>query len=255
MLRHLFFIPTFSIHWVLCLLLASPLAHAVDAQQAQSRQSLLQVEYVLFENVRANLEVLRYEDLRFQPHDPEQPNRYLYPYSRPLSSGHLVPISKDLMLQAAITKLQKNSREYRIWSQGAWLQPISDNQTDPPVHLEINDQKNSSRWLQGSINVRKSRFYHADIDVYLSDFITLPYDNMATWLLEAEATRWPTEWLALPLPVEQDWAGQKGHSKLAVNTIHFKDSRRLKNGEIHYIDHPALGLIITVKDVTTSQDQ
>jgi hypothetical protein len=40
-----------------------------------------------------------------------------------------------------------------------------------------------------------------------------------------------------------------GISDFYQNIRFLEESRRIKEGEIHYIDHPVLGIIVTIKEV------
>ena len=90
---------------------------------------------------------------------------------------------------------------------------------------------------------------HVDIDVFLADFTALPYTDLKDWVYVSDETRWPLNWLLIPLAYQHPALETTGESLVANNTIHFKQSRRIKDAEIHYIDHPALGLMVTIKEI------
>lgn len=194
---------------------------------ASERQTWIQVEYVLFENLQSDRSPLRYETI-----DATQP-------SETGLTKQMWPTGENkLALAGAITELQASRREYKVWSKGAWLQPIREDQTDTPLSIQVTDSKDPSRKLQGTFNVRKSRFYHAEIDVFLTDATSVWPDEVDPIMTEPPLSAAPiSEQSAPPAPLTPS------------NIIHFKDSRRVRNGEIHYVDHPALGLIVMVREV------
>lgn len=208
----------------LCLLTSAPVLLASD------RQTWIQVEYVLFENLQSDLSPLRYETI-----DATQP-------SETGLTKQMWPTGENkLVLASAILELQASRREYKVWSKGAWLQPIREDQTDTPLSIQVTDSKDSSRKLQGTLNIRKSRFYHAEIDVFLTDATSVWPDENAVHMAEPPLSAGPiSEQITPPA------------APTPSNIIHFKDSRRVRNGEIHYIDHPALGLIVTVREVAAA---
>lgn len=207
----------------LCLLTSAPLLLASE------KQTWIQVEYVLFENLQSDRSPLRYETID----GPRPAETVLNKQTWPTGDNKLA-------LAAAITEIQASRRQYKVWSKGAWLQPIREDQTDTPLNIQVVDSKDPSRKLQGTLNIRKGRFYHAEIDVYLTDATSVWPDEIATStetsLLEPPLSAAPiSEQLAVPAALTPS------------NIIHFKDTRRVRNGEIHYVDHPALGLIVTVR--------
>lgn len=210
----------------LCLLTSA------SALIASERQTWIQVEYVLFENLQSDRSPLRYETL-----DGARPSETLY-------DKQMWPTGDNkLALANAIAELQASRREYKVWSKGAWLQPVREDEGNTPLSIQVTDSKDPTRKLQGTLNIRKSRFYHAEIDVFLTDATSVWPDEVSA-LADAALIEPPLS--AAPIS-EQSEAMP---APLTPSTIiHFKDSRRVRNGEINYIDHPALGLIVTVREV------
>lgn len=211
-------------------LLALCLLTSASVLPASERQTWIQVEYVLFENLQSDRSPLSYETI-----DANQPSE------TGLTKQMWPTGDNKLALASAIIELQASRREYKVWSKGAWLQPIREDQTDTPLSIQVTDSKDPSRKLQGTLNVRKSRFYHAEIDVFLTDATSVWPDENAVNMAEPPLSAAPISEQSAPLvPLAPS------------NIIHFKDSRRVRNGEIHYIDHPALGLIVTVREVAAA---
>jgi hypothetical protein len=210
----------------------------------------VQVDYILFEHLGSDRSVLRFERLRYDPPDPRRVYRHLIGPRPPLVPNHLQARLPERPLAQALTALIKQKGELRVWSEGHWEQPITE-QAEPPVVLiqEPDSSDAGGRRLEGSINIRKSRFYHVDIDAQLLTPVSLPWTSMRDWLLADDAVAWPVSWLALPTDTSQPALARYGLAEVPFDLVRFRDSRRIKNGETHYLDHPAMGLIVTVREI------
>ena len=150
-----------------------------------------------------------------------------------------------------ISKRISKSKELNILSSGSWQQPIIRGQKLPPLKITAGQSyEGGNRFqLEGELQIRRERYMHAEINVFLADFIALPYDDLKDWFFESDETKWPVDWLLQPLAYQHPALTKVGASLIPENVIHFNQSHRIKNSEIHYIDHPALGLIITIKEI------
>jgi len=231
--------------FVLSLFIFSTLSYAKD-----SPENWYQIEYILFEHLNSDRHVLRFEDVKYDPIKREQ-YFYLTTNKNAASPYQLNEIEKASSDFTDILSRISKSREVSIFSTGSWQQPIKRGQKLPPLKITGGQSyDNGKRFqLEGELQLRRERYMHAEIDVFLADFTPLPYDDLKTWVFEAEKTRWPLDWLLQPLAYLHPALTKVGESLVPENVIHFKQSRRIKDSEIHYIDHPALGLIITIKEI------
>jgi hypothetical protein len=232
---------------VLSLFIYSTLSYAED-----NPENWYQIEYILFENLNSDRHVLRFEDVKYTP--PVRKQYYHLTNNKNAASPfQLKEIDKtNSDLNITLSRISK-SREYNILSKGSWQQGIQKGQTLPPLKITGGQSySNGKRFqLEGELQIRRGRYMHAAINVFLADFTTQPYSDLKSWFIESDATKWPINWLLQPLSIEdQDpFLNRVGESLMAKNVIHFEQSRRIKDTEIHYIDHPALGLVVTIKEI------
>ena len=208
------------------------------------------IEYILFEHLNSDRHVLRYEDVKYDLAKREQ-YYYLTTDTNAASPYQLKTIDKEVSDFTDIISRVSKSRALKVYSKGSWQQAIQRGEKLPPVKITGGQSyDNGNRFqLEGELQIRRERYMHASIDVYLADYATLPYSDLKDWIFEAEATRWPIDSLLKPAALQHSEMSELGTSLVPNNVIHFKQSRRIKDTEVHYIDHPALGLIVTIKEI------
>jgi hypothetical protein len=142
-----------------------------------------------------------------------------------------------------VYRVLKLSSEYRPLIHLTWQQPATERRESRFVHLQkldgeaaipvvdtnITDAEPefldeiimSNRIIDGSIRIRSGFYLHADVD--LSYFKDLPAENK---ILRSS---------------EESFTGATDKTVIAL-----KESRKIKLNEIHYFDHPMLGVILQV---------
>lgn len=137
---------------------------------------------------------------------------------------------------------------FRIMYHQAWNMPIYDRENSIPIHIKGGEQYDNLFELEGSIRLSVARYLHLDTQLYLREFEAnqtpgqsrLPgfseltsNPNSATPLLQGSNAT-PNPSLAL-----------LGLRQYRVSTIiPLKQSRRMRSGDLHYIDHPRYGILI-----------
>ncbi len=131
--------------------------------------------------------------------------------------------------------------DHRVLFAGRWRQPVPDPQQARATYIEGGIDFGDFHELQGSITIRFNE--NRDRVVIDADL----------WLVElgfdiAEEELWPTP------PTRGDLAypalnpGQNLLPGESIRRIYrFLQSREMRSTEFHYLDHPAMGLIITVE--------
>lgn len=145
-----------------------------------------------------------------------------------------LPITKDsislfttgkspLFIENANTSLdtvaKKISRHYRTLFHQAWSQNAVDTKDAPTVLIE--NASESGTQIIGTIKLYKTRFAHIEVD------------------LEFEK--------AIPSKIREEFAENQ---QLALEDVpshwrfNLKEARKIKEGELHYIDHPLFGVLV-----------
>jgi len=262
-------------------------AFALDSSPEQEVKDWYQIEFALFEHTEGARSELRYEAHQYAPLKTNDYQYYFEnPYYRagyPLSARHLSPIANELsVLYQPIKRLTRDRRTDLI-SSAYWQQEIDNDSATLP--LKLNMEMTGGRYLDGYIRVRRERFMHIEIDAFIFSPNYFPRVDWINWLRAPVAQ--PLASLLIPANVasqnsaiphakdtlhsvnsasfvnvkpksttpvifespfnDNDEPVLDDHSMVAMNVIRFRDSRRVKEGELHYIDHPAVGLIASIK--------
>jgi hypothetical protein len=106
---------------------------------------------------------------------------------------------------------------------------------ETPVLISGGERYGDHHELEGSLslhfNAGRDRVV-IDSDLWLSEFTTLADPD--------------NEWQLPPFPGPQSAADGEADRYQPHRVYHFQQSRDMRSNEFHYLDHPALGLVVTV---------
>jgi len=224
-----------------------------------------QVEVIVFEHVNPGFDnedwfkepgLVQLNDT-VRPVDPSQlvpniPESYTPELATPppLVAYEIMPVS-SYKLQGVYQSLRQ-SRQYRPLFHIAWQQPAVDGNRSRALHLQQEDSGSLIELtippflvtdpmpaefyepvkllLDGTVRIRSSSFLHVDVDMVL---FRPPVNNITPMNLPSQP---PAESEARPVE----------YVRLTEN------NRRIKLGELHYFDHPRLGVILQVNRLELS---
>jgi hypothetical protein len=165
---------------------------------------------------------------------------------------------------------------YRVLFHETWLQPIGNPAKPLALVLHGGKRYGDHYELQGYINLSVSRFLHIQTDLWLSEFSVNYGQDIGHWpqlplephlaasrapssdALDTEL-HWSDADRANPAPQRpysnwsggaesaesaESWAHETPYLVSQISTLHQK--RRMRSGELHYLDHPRLGLLIKI---------
>ena len=143
--------------------------------------------------------------------------------------------AEDRMLGSAARSIRRSSL-YRLMLHQSWTQPITSKET--PILLQGGEQYGADFELEGTLNVRKSRFLHISTDLWFVRFnkTLMPQQD------------WGTHPLISDFP-DLIKAAINGETFDAGNRYQMTEQRRLRSNEAHYLDHPQFGLIVQIRPV------
>lgn len=151
-----------------------------------------------------------------------------------------------LRLPSSASNLQETNRalersgDHRLLYTAAWRQPVQGTSNTVQLYVNGGQSYGGSPELQGSVSIRfnangdRATF---DADLWLAEF-GLVADDAENWELPA-----------VPPRIQREYEQVSGDENLdfRIRRIYqLKQSRDIRNGEFHYLDHPALGVVITV---------
>jgi len=159
--------------------------------------------------------------------------------------------SEQLILNKEMQNL-KYSRKYQLLAHFGWRQPGLNAKQALPVQL-LFDQK--YELISGEIKIVLSRYLHTKVDINLNEEVCRRSKLTAAEKLKAEEISKVKIEVQLNKQQNHQTAQEKNSNLTAAPTnktvckdesIHFKQSRKMRSKELHYIDHPVFGLLIQI---------
>ena len=149
-----------------------------------------------------------------------------------------------LQLPSAQSDFQQTNRaldrspDHRLLFHGLWRQPVENSADAIPIHVTGGQRFGQSHELEGSLvihfNDNRDRVV-IDADIWLTEYSTVPLPN-ASWELPE-----PPEDVTGPETLQVD---QRFYP---VQVYHMNQSREMRSTEFHYLDNPALGIVVMVE--------
>ena len=134
----------------------------------------------------------------------------------------------------------RRSSLYELLLHQSWLQPIE--QTPVPILIQGGKQYGNLFELEGTLSLRRQRYLHVETDLQLTKF----KKERTSPASEEQAG------LRLKYPALYE-AARRGREYSPAAEFNLREKRRLVSGELHYFDHPALGILLLI-DQTQSLD-
>ncbi|MCV6627360.1 MAG: peptidoglycan binding protein CsiV, partial [Cellvibrionaceae bacterium] len=144
------------------------------------------------------------------------------------------------------------SRNQRVLFHQSWNQQLKGAKQAASIPISGGQQYDGHRELEGHIKLSLSRYLHLQSNLWLSRFAPSGQDQHGSWF---ELPQRPSLLPAPNQPQPQLAEAQFSHASLteltpAAPSYHvqsldrLKESRRMRSGEVHYLDHPAFGILI-----------
>ena len=178
-----------------------------------------------------------------EPPDPELARlRDTGPFPAREASGFRFPdLQRDpyLELPASFSDFRQTNQaieragQYRVLYDAIWRQPIGDPGSATPIFVAGGDRYGPLAELQGSVALE----FNASRDrvIFSADL----------WLAEFGGVS-NGKWSLPPLP-EEFMETADSSAPPAINQIYpMRQQRELRSGEFHYLDHPALGIVVQI---------
>lgn len=164
--------------------------------------------------------------------------------------------------------------DIRVLFHEAWRQPVAGADETPSVLIFGGEKFDKHSRLEGSVHITVSRYLHLHTNLWLSNFQVNTGQSHTAWpeiplnpverlkqtdlqadpftatepLLPAswttEEQRWLQAWKTTELP------DLLAAPYLPTRIVTLQQSRRMRSDELHYVDHPRLGLLIKILPYT-----
>ena len=133
----------------------------------------------------------------------------------------------------------ERSSDHRLLYHGLWRQAVRKSSNAVPIYIEGGLRYGDNHELQGSVAIR---FNENEDRVVVDTHI---------WLTEYSIVKdSSSEWELPQIPESIRIENRENSSSLTYfpnNVYVMEQSREMRSNEFHYLDHPALGLVISVK--------
>jgi hypothetical protein len=137
-------------------------------------------------------------------------------------------------------RVLRQSPEHRLMFHGVWRQPMLDPGEAIPIFVSGGERYGDYQELMGSLGVRfnqnRDRIV-VDADLWLSEFSTLPAGENG-WQLPLP----PQEFRMISASATQDT-----FEYYPTRVFHMEQSREMRSTEFHYLDHPAMGIVVLIE--------
>ncbi|MEQ8409158.1 MAG: CsiV family protein [Gammaproteobacteria bacterium] len=140
------------------------------------------------------------------------------------------------------------SPEHRLLYHAVWRQPVRQAGASSHIFITAGQQFSGRSELEGSLGIyfnRNEDRVVVDANLWLSEFTSLPLaDEESAWMLPSRPTS------LTPLPYENVTSLEATDNAVAYRPsriFHMQQTREMRSTEFHYLDHPALGIVITVE--------
>lgn len=144
-----------------------------------------------------------------------------------------------LALPASLSDFRQSNQaierapQHRILYRGLWRQPVGDAGATIPIHVSGGDRRGTISELQGSVaiyfNENRDRVIFRT-NLWISEFGALS-GNAETWAVP-------------PLPDAFGEPATEPTEPQVRRVYPMQQQRELRSGEFHYLDHPAMGIVV-----------
>ena len=245
---------------IITLLLALLCSLPIHAEEAEPTvDELFQIEYVIFTHRGNEQSEQATGNLSYQ-RAPNILRTHLIRGFEPLSMNQYPILDSGAMFLSDLISKLKRSRSVSVLSQGGWQQTILPESTLPPLEIDAIESTQTQAHahketrLEGTLTIKRSRYMHVDANLFLTDYIFYPEGDFLLWLLGLQSSKMDLSWMLTPYSPQEMLLKHSVANKLPGSIRKLQQSRRLKYGEIHYLDHPSLGLVITINKIERDED-
>ena len=141
----------------------------------------------------------------------------------------------------------QSSSNYSVLFHEAWLQPLYADQPGTSILIQAGDHFDENYEIDGSLHFRRTRFIHVDADLWMTEFAV--YDNALQRRADVEKRLYASLTVKNLLndhPRIREYELNR-HQYTPHRKFPVKETRKLSENELNYIDHPAFGLLIRIE--------
>ena len=199
-----------------------------------------------------------------RPGVPDEPNEASVANAPSLPTPFRVLPASQREFRGKAAYMQRTGRYTTLFHQ-AWLQPVADSARAVPLILDRSGDTGEWPGLQGSVNLYLSRYLHLETNMWLNttgDYLPGEWQMPApplgpqSVIIEQPPAPQTTPPVTEQLPGTD--SGQPGDAAIELDSgpvypyrhaVLLQQKRRMRSNEVHYIDHPLIGLVVKLTPV------
>ncbi len=137
------------------------------------------------------------------------------------------------------------SSNYIILTSKTWRQPALDSAAAIPVLIQAGKEYDGLYELEGSVILLVSRYLHFKTDLWLADYVQTVEPVIPWWQSETFNSE-QQEPAVGGLNYGQSPGAETVTKYESIRTVVLQESRRMRSGELHFLDHPLFGVLVKV---------
>lgn len=154
-----------------------------------------------------------------------------------------------LRLHGERSRLERSG--YRVLFHSGWTQPVSHTQNPRAIRVRGGQLLDNGMYeLDGYVAVGRGRYLHFRPDLFMSKVLTA--DEVAL-LNNSEAVNTEAEAIPAQLSMQAPETASQAVISTGLSaipeilTVNLNQARRMRSKELHFIDHPLMGILVEIK--------
>lgn len=177
----------------------------------------------------------------------------------PLPTSFWVLSPQDMQLKSAANRILRQA-DFRLLFHKAWRQALNDRDTSENIVILGGERFDEHYELEGTINISVERYLHFSTNLWFSTFTSnvggeenpwpvlpaIPLTGSATAVASTKEDPFSAASLTYNPSLGSEFQALTGNQYSVERTVTLKQRRRMRSNELHYIDHPLLGLLVKI---------
>jgi hypothetical protein len=158
----------------------------------------------------------------------------------------------DSHLQDIKNQLQRRS-DYQVLDYRVWRQPLAPDGAPVYFRVAAGKSRNAYHELEGYVGFYLKRYLHVDTELWWGDYAlpsSLPDNDLQANTGEPGASPAPGQ--AEPAERAEPSLPETYTHRRVVRAAHLKEQRRMRSDEVHYFDHPLMGVLVRISPLPES---
>jgi hypothetical protein len=177
---------------------------------------------------------------------------------------------QEMQLKPVANRVLRQA-DFRLLFHKAWRQDLNDRETSEHIIILGGERFDQHYELEGTINISVERYLHFSTDLWFSTFTSnvggeenpwpvLPAIPLTSTPAQAATDTAAQDPFSSPVLTYKHSLGNEfqaltGNQYSVERTVSLKQRRRMRSNELHYIDHPLLGLLIKITPFELTEPQ